>query len=93
MTRSPPDVALALGISPTSSRCGASIAYGLTDGGINAKRYQAHFAGQETALVPRKWKGEDAIARREAILKPILREFLRSNVVRSFRTKLLLGTY
>src|SRR5687767_6611387 len=37
---SPPDVALALGISPTSSvwqsLAGASIAYGLTDGGINA---------------------------------------------------------
>jgi hypothetical protein len=37
---SPPDVALALGISPTSSGwqslAGASIAYGLTDGGVNA---------------------------------------------------------
>ena len=37
---SPPDVALSLGISPTSSGwqtlTGASIAYGLSDGGINA---------------------------------------------------------
>src|SRR5438105_15932258 len=37
---SPPDVALAMGISPTSSSwqslAGASIAYGLTDGGIAA---------------------------------------------------------
>ena len=37
---SPPDVALALGISPTSSGwqtlAGASIAYGLSDGGVNA---------------------------------------------------------
>ena len=37
---SPPDVALAIGISPTSSAwqylAGASIAYGLTAGGVNA---------------------------------------------------------
>src|SRR4051812_10866627 len=37
---SPPDIALAMGISPTSSAwqtlTGASIAYGLTDGGYNA---------------------------------------------------------
>jgi hypothetical protein len=37
---SPPDIALALGISPTSSAwpplAGASVAYGLTEGGVNA---------------------------------------------------------
>lgn len=37
---SPPDIALAIGISPTSSAwpalAGASIAYGLTDGSVNA---------------------------------------------------------
>ena len=37
---SPPDIALAIGISPTSSGwqhlAGSSIAYGLTDGGVNA---------------------------------------------------------
>src|SRR5260370_9011022 len=37
---SPPDIALAIGISPTSSAwpalAGASIAYGLTEGGVNA---------------------------------------------------------
>src|SRR5436189_6487286 len=37
---SPPDIALTVGISPTSSTwpalAGASIAYGLTEGGVNA---------------------------------------------------------
>ena len=39
---SPPDIALAIGISPTSSAwpllIGAAIAYGLTDGGVNANQ-------------------------------------------------------
>jgi hypothetical protein len=37
---SPPDIALSIGISPTSSNwpalAGSSIAYGLTEGGVNA---------------------------------------------------------
>ncbi|HXK36350.1 MAG TPA: hypothetical protein VJ553_02115 [Candidatus Paceibacterota bacterium] len=37
---SPPDIALSIGISPTSSNwpalTGSSIAYGLTEGGVNA---------------------------------------------------------
>lgn len=75
---SPPDVALALGISPTSSSwpalTGASIAYGLTDGGINANVIKLTSLGRR--LVAPEAEGEDVIARREAILKPrILREF------------------
>ena len=75
---SPPDVALALGISPTSSGwqtlAGASIAYGLTDGGIAASVIKLTPLGRK--LVAPEAEGEDVIARREAILKPrILREF------------------
>ena len=75
---SPPDVALSLGISPTSSGwsalTGASIAYGLTDGGINASVIKLTSLGRR--LVAPEEEGEDVIARREAILKPrILREF------------------
>lgn len=75
---SPPDVALSLGISPTSSGwsalTGASIAYGLTDGGINANVIKLTSLGKR--LVAPEAEGEDIVARREAILKPrILREF------------------
>lgn len=75
---SPPDVALALGISPTSSGwptlAGASIAYGLSDGGVNANAMKLTALGRR--LVAPEAEGEDLIARREAILKPrILREF------------------
>lgn len=76
---SPPDVALALGISPTSSNwqvlSGASIAYGLSDGGVNANVIKLTPLGQR--LVAPESEGEDVVARREAILRPrILREFL-----------------
>lgn len=75
---SPPDVALCLGISPTSSGwpalTGASIAYGLTDGGINANVIKLTSLGRR--LVAPEEENEDVVARREAILKPrILREF------------------
>ena len=75
---SPPDVALALGISPTSSGwqtlAGASIAYGLTDGGVNANLMKLTALGRK--LVAPEEEGEDLTARREAIMKPrILREF------------------
>jgi predicted nucleotide-binding protein len=74
----PPDVALAIGISPTSSvwtfLTGASIAYGLTEGGYNADRIKLTSLGRK--LVEPQKEGEDVAARREAILKPrILREF------------------
>lgn len=75
---SPPDIALALGISPTSSAwpalAGASIAYGLTDGGVNANTLKLTSLGRR--LVAPEQEGEDLIARREAILKPrILKDF------------------
>lgn len=75
---SPPDVALAIGSSPSSSvwqtLAGASIAYGLTDGGVNANVMKLTPLGKR--LVAPEEEGEDVAARREAILKPrILREF------------------
>ncbi len=75
---SPPDIALALGISPTSSAwpalAGASIAYGLTEGGVNANTIKLAQLGRK--LVAPEEEGEDLVARREAILKPrILKEF------------------
>jgi predicted nucleotide-binding protein len=75
---SPPDVALAIGVSPTSSGwqvlTGASIAYGLTEGGVNATRIKLTQLGRR--LVAPEEEGEDLIARREAVLMPrIMREF------------------
>ena len=75
---SPPDVALALGISPTSSAwpalTGAAIAYGLIDGGWNANTMKLTALGRK--LVAPEAEGEDVTARREAILKPkLLRDF------------------
>jgi len=75
---SPPDLALALGISPTSSSwqslTGSAIAYGLTEGGVNANKIKLLALGRK--LVAPEAEGEDLSARREAILKPrILKEF------------------
>lgn len=75
---SPPDIALAIGISPTSSGwpnlAGSSIAYGLTDGGVNANTIKLTPLGRK--LVAPENEGDDLAARREAIMKPrILREF------------------
>lgn len=75
---SPPDVALALDMSPSSSTwrslTGAAIAYGLTDGGVNANVIKLTALGRR--LVAPEAEGEDVSARREAILKPrLLREF------------------
>ncbi|HBA40123.1 MAG TPA: hypothetical protein DCZ05_10390 [Deltaproteobacteria bacterium] len=75
---SPPDIALALEISPTSSAwpalAGASVAYGLTEGGVNANTIKLTSLGRK--LVAPEEEGEDLVARREAILKPrILKEF------------------
>jgi len=75
---SPPDIALAIGISPTSSGwqslAGSSIAYGLTDGGIHANTVKLTALGRK--LVAPENEGEDLVARREAILKPrISKEF------------------
>jgi hypothetical protein len=75
---SPPDIALALGISPTSSAwpalAGASIAYGLTAGGVNAAKMTITDLGKR--LVAPQEEGADIVARREAIMRPrILKEF------------------
>jgi hypothetical protein len=75
---SPPDIALSLVISPTSSSwqalAGSSIAYGLTDGGVNANVIKLTPLGRK--LVAPEAEGEDLGARRESILKPrISKEF------------------
>ncbi len=75
---SPPDIALAIGISPTSSAwpnlTGRSVAYGLTEGGTNANTIKLTPLGKK--LVAPENEGDDLSARREAILKPrILKEF------------------
>jgi hypothetical protein len=75
---SPPDVALAIEISPTSSAwpalAGSSIAYGLTEGGVNADSIKLTQLGRR--LVAPEEEGADIVARREAILKPrISKEF------------------
>jgi hypothetical protein len=75
---SPPDIALAIGISPTSSGwrtlTGSSIAYGLTNGGFNANTIKLTSLGRK--LVAPEEEGEDLAARREAIMKPkISKEF------------------
>jgi predicted nucleotide-binding protein len=75
---SPPDIALALEVSPTSSAwpalTGAAIAYGLTEGGWNASTMKLTPLGRK--LVAPEAEGEDLAARREAILRPrLLREF------------------
>lgn len=75
---SPPDIALAIGISPTSSAwqpmAGASVAYGLTEGGVNANTIQLTPLGRK--LVAPEEEGQDIAARRDAIMKPrILKEF------------------
>jgi hypothetical protein len=75
---SPPDIAMAMGVSPTSSAwpslAGSSIAYGLTEGGVNASTIKLTALGRK--LVAPENDGDDLAARREAILKPrISKEF------------------
>lgn len=73
------NLAAALEMSPTSgpfrALCGASIAYGLTDGGYNAKQISLQPLGKR--IVKPLEEGDDVIAKREAILKPrVVGEFL-----------------
>jgi hypothetical protein len=75
---SPPDIALSIGISPTSSGwrslTGASIAYGLTDGGYDARTIKLTALGRK--LVAPEEEGADLAARREAIMMPrVIKEF------------------
>jgi hypothetical protein len=76
---SPLLVAAALEMSPISGQfralTGASIAYGLTDGGYNAQEISIQSLAKRI-LMP-LLEGDEAVAKREATLKPrILREFL-----------------
>lgn len=63
------------GASPFRMLCGASIAYGLTDGGYNAETISILQLGLR--IVKPKKEGDDLTAKREAFLKPrVIREFL-----------------
>jgi hypothetical protein len=70
--RSPPDIALAIGISPTSSAwpnlAGSAVAYGLTTGGVNASSIKLTPLGRK--LVAPENEGDDLAARREAMMQP-----------------------
>jgi predicted nucleotide-binding protein len=60
---------------PFRSLCGASIAYGLTQGGCNAQSVTLEPLGKR--IMRPTEEGEDLIARRQAILRPrVVREFL-----------------
>jgi len=76
----PHNVAMALNLSPTSggwrNLCGASIAYGLTEGGYNAAEISLTDLGRR--VVAPVVEGEDVKALQEAALKPrILGDFFR----------------
>lgn len=76
----PHQLALSLDLSPTSSNwrmlCGASIAYGLTNGGYAASSIDLTDVGRK--LIAPLHEGDDADARKEACLKPrVLNEFFR----------------
>jgi predicted nucleotide-binding protein len=71
-------VAMALDLSPTSGGwrmlCGASIAYGLTEGGYNANEISLTELGHR--VVAPTEEGDDVSGLREAVLKPrLLNEF------------------
>jgi predicted nucleotide-binding protein len=77
---SPLQVAKALDISPTTggfkALTGASIAYGLTNGGYNADSISITPLGMR--IVRPTVDGDDLDAKREALLKPrVIREFLQ----------------
>jgi predicted nucleotide-binding protein len=75
---SPPDVAIAMQISPTSSQwqsiTGSAVAYGITEGGNNASVISLTPLGRR--LVAPEAEGDDVVARRQAVLRPrIMKEF------------------
>ena len=76
---SPLQLAQDLNVAPTSGPfrmlCGASIAYGLTLGGYNAEEVSMDTLGKR--IVQSVEEGDDALAMREALLRPrVIREFL-----------------
>lgn len=75
----PLQLAAALNMSPTSgpfrALCGASIAYGLTEGGCNAKEIALQPTGKR--IVKPLEESDDVVAKREAVLEPrVIGEFL-----------------
>ncbi len=70
----PHSVAMALDLSPTSggwrNLCGASIAYGLTEGGYAANEILLTDLGRK--MVGPTAEGDDLRAKQEAVLKPIM---------------------
>ena len=75
----PRDIARALQVQPTSgpfkTLCGAATAYGLTEGGYNAPQISLTPLGRR--IVKPTIEGDDAAARREAVLQPrVVRAFL-----------------
>jgi len=70
----PHSIAMALELSPTSggwrNLCGASIAYGLTEGGYNANEIALTDLGRR--MVAPTTEGDDATAMQEAVLKPTM---------------------
>jgi predicted nucleotide-binding protein len=75
----PLDVAVAMGIAPTSGSfkmlTGASIAYGFTEGGAQADEISLTDLGMR--VVAPMEEGDDEAAKREALLRPrVVREFL-----------------
>ena len=74
----PHDVAMAIGMAPTSGSwrnlCGTSIAYGLTEGGYNSKEIILTDLGRR--IVSPTEEGDDANAMAEAMMQPrIIKEF------------------
>ena len=77
---SPLQVAHALNMTPTSggfrNLCGSAIAYGLTQGGYNAKEITVEPLGKR--IVQPLEDEDDVAAKREAVLKPrVLGDFIR----------------
>lgn len=75
----PLSVAQAINIKPTSSLfrmlCGASMAYGLTDGSYNTEKISLTALGKR--IVSPTIEGDDLVAMREAFMKPrVIRDFM-----------------
>ena len=75
----PLQLAAAMMMQPTTGSfrqlCGASIAYGITEGGYNASQITLTDIGRRIMMPTRE--GDDLVARREAVLRPrVIHEFL-----------------
>jgi hypothetical protein len=75
----PLDVAAAIGMAPSTGKfetlTGASVAYGLTEGGSKAEQVALTDIGRR--VVAPTEEGDDLVARREGFMRPrVIREFL-----------------